>query len=309
MPVRKEKKRGKQFGEASISAAAINALRRRNKGRDEAVIGVVNQMADKDVLLSRLAGNYVANHYREGDYLHVSDLLGKCMRMVALSERYNLKITGEPIYDSMGVVFALGRAVQDYVTNKLKRTRPKELYGRWSCVCEETEEHTTYDKANHIECPICKKTLTQYNELEFYDTEHMIVGSIDVTLKIDHILYLSEVKSIKKEAFDSLVRPMPDHILQVVFYWWLAVQNKYPVYDRVSIIYVNKSYEFKTPFKEFQIDPREYVSRLDDYLGEAKSLIEARQSKTAQLPSRVCPTAVSPQAKKCSACTVCFGVG
>ena len=308
MPLRREKKRGKQFGKASISAAATNALRRRNKGRDEPVIGVVNQMADTDMLLSRLAGNHIANHYREGEYLHVSDLLGKCMRMVALSDRYNLKITGEPIFDSLGVVFALGNAIQGYVTDKLQRTRPKELYGRWSCVCGETEEYTTYDKANHIECKLCKHTLTKYNELKFYNEEYMIVGSIDIALKIDHILYLSEIKSINKESFVSLTRPLPDHVLQVVFYWWLAVQNKYPVYDKVSILYVNKSYEFKTPFKEFQIDPRDYVPRLSDYLEEAKSLLESRQSKTAQLPAKVCPTPASPQAKKCSACSVCFGV-
>jgi hypothetical protein len=265
-------------------------------------------MDEGNVVLARLAGNHTPNLFRKGDYLHVSDLLGKCVRMVALSDRYNIDLTGEPVYDSHGVMYEIGHAVQRYTTNKLRRVKPKELYGRWSCYCGETEETTTFDKANNIECSTCKHTLTEYNELRFFNEEYKIVGSVDITLLLQNAFYFVEVKSVKKEVFQELIRPQPDHVMQATFYWWLALQNKVPVYDKVSILYINKSFEFRTPFKEFQIDPRDYVSRLSDYLEEAKALVESRKSKQNPLPAKICPNPDSPQAKKCQTCAVCFGV-
>lgn len=308
MPRRTATRSNNPLGNARVSAKAVSMLRKRNRGKDGLVTAEVVPLPEGDMVLPRLSGNFTPNKVRNEGYLHVSDLLHKCMRMYALADRYNVTLVGEPIYDAHGVMYRIGHAVQDYVTEKLMRTRPKELFGRWECFCGETEYVGVFEKANQIECKTCKHTLTKYNEIVIPNDEYHLVGSIDIVLLIDGVFYFIESKSMQKDDFQALVRPNPDHILQATFYWWLAREKGYQLYDRSSVLYTNKGFNFRSPFKEFQIKPSDHIHRLEEYLEEAKALKQARQSKEAKLPSRVCGTVNSPQAKKCQMCTVCFGV-
>jgi len=86
----------------------------------------------------RIMRNPPANSFREGAYLHVSDLVYKCTRMIALSKHLEQPIRGESIMDSRGVTFATGHAIQAYVTERMKTNFGELLWGDWTCGCGET---------------------------------------------------------------------------------------------------------------------------------------------------------------------------
>lgn len=289
----------------SSSVTVNTALRRRLRGKP--IEGSILDLDIDNYVATRLQGYYRPNGFRYGDYLHVSDLLHKCVRMVALSNLHDVKIVGNTLYDNDEIAFAIGHSIQEYLTSKLKKTSPTKLYGRWSCACGKCSTETTYDRA--IEsgtCQHCDTLLDRYNELFLPNEEYGISGSIDIALQEDGHLYVVESKSIKKEDFEGLVRPLPDHVLQTTFYWWLAKENKRPIVNQASIVYTNKAYARASPFKEFIIKPQDYVSRLGDYLEDAKSYKESL--KGGPLPVRTCPSVTSPVAKKCALCALCFGV-
>jgi hypothetical protein len=291
-----------------VSRSTLGVIRNRTK-KVAPGPGEVLPMRPEQIVTDALKGNHKARVVRDGEYIHVSDLISKCTRMFALADRYGVNLTGDRIFDSMEIVFAFGHAAQTYLTDKLKRTRPKELYGRWTCPCGESEHTGTYRDVQDRKCACGKFGLEQYNELVIPNKRYKITGSVDVTMYFDHGFYLVEVKSIKQEDFNALVRPLPDHILQAVFYWWLAKEDGYAVYDKLSVVYISKGFSFRNEWmKEFQIDPRDYVSSLDDYLEEAELLKQSKDSKSNPLPHRVCPTMASPQAKKCPTCALCFQV-
>lgn len=292
---------------SSSSVSSTRALRKRNRKNKVVIAAEPTVFPDEYALMPRLSSGPKPNGFRDGEFLHVSDLLNKCIRMIALSDRFGSKLSGEPLWDNMLVTFAIGNAIHDFVRYKVGATSPGDIYGTWSCVCEQSRHTGTKAEAEAIgACEVCNKPLDQYHEFCLENTEYMITGSVDLTLLIDGIFYFTEIKSIKKEDWDAINRPLPLHILQIVFYWWLARQLNLPVYDKVSVLYVTKGHVFGSPYKEFVIDPAEHVHRLDPYLEDAKALKEAKEG--GDLPIRLCPEIRSPQAKKCEEATVCFSI-
>lgn len=290
--------------------SALNTLGRRNKRRAKpSTTGLVTTLCEQDYIKNKLGGSPVPNGFRYEKYLHVSDLLGNCMRKIAISYKTSTKIVGDPIWDNLLQTFAIGNGIHDAVRDKMQRVNPDEMYGVWVCKCKE-DPHSfegTATKALDVgTCGSCGHNLDTYNEIRLLNDDIDVVGSVDLTLLIDSIFYLSEIKSIKKDDWDTLQRPLPMHILQIVLYWWLARKLKKPLYKQVSIFYVTKGHVFGSPYKEFVIDPIEHLHRLDEYIEDARSLKEARSG--GQLPPKICPTEESPQAKRCEMCTLCFGM-
>ena len=117
---------------------------------------------------------------------------------------------------------------------------------------------------------------------------------------------MGEVKSIAAKGWQELKRPKPEHLLQVLFYWYLYKQEGWPLWDRVSVIYVNKEFMFSgVPYKEFFFQPSIIEDRLDDLLAEARQLVEYRNSGTLP-PRSMCQDKDSPDAKKCQFRDICF---
>jgi len=312
MPVRRKRKATRKRrlpGSRMAGGTASSALKRRtNKREDGPLSGGVVEIDDSTVMTSRVAGHPIPNAFREGEYLHVSDLLGKCTRMIALSDQTGTPIAGESLWDNMLVTFAIGNAIHDYVRSKVARTSPEEMYGTWKCVCGHHEYKGTYSDAKRkAPCSKCGKDLTEYHELVLRNDYYMIVGSVDLTLLFARAFYFCEIKSIKKEDWDEITRPIPLHILQIVFYWWLATELGLPVHKQVSVLYVTKGHVFGSPYKEFVIDPTEHLHRLTEYLEDALALKKAKKRKGV-LPVRLCPKTDSPQAKKCEMNSLCFGI-
>lgn len=297
--------------QAAVSVKRV-LRRRRNVGEEEAgpVEGDVIHLVDgEDFTLNILKKSPVAlNTFREGEYLHVSDLLGKCMRKIALSEKFALPMPSGFLHESMALTFAQGTAIHDHIKGRIAKGHPDKMFGVWSCKCGELEtEPCIYEKAKDRVCPTCGKAPTNYNELVLKDPDLMLKGSPDITLYLHkyRVYYPIEIKSINHEEWKEIARPKPDHVLQVLFYWYLLRKLGYPVPQQISILYATKGFIFKTPYKEFQVFPESILSRLDDYISEARALKVARNG--GELPPRTfCSSRDCKDAKECHVVNVCF---
>ncbi len=303
----------KRIMDSGRSVSAVTVIRRRRTGAsapERGMEGEVVVLRDGEeyalTLLKKCRQEVSA--YRHGDYLHVSDLLGKCVRKVALSHKYNLSIPAASLGDSMGLTFAQGTAIHDYVKEKFRKGHPDKLYGRWSCLCGNAlTEPMLCNSIPNRPCVDCGKVPYIYRELEVFNDDLMVVGSPDVTLYLDSLqaYYPIELKSMNPEDWKNLVRPVPDHILQVLFYWRLLKEAGYSVVNQISIIYINKGYVFKLPYKEFVIKPEEQLHRLGIYDDEARALKQYRL--TGAIPPRTfCGSALCADAKACHVANVCF---
>lgn len=262
---------------------------------------------DEEDSLKEILKTPCSQHHREGDYLHVSDLIGKCVRKIALSKRLGLPLKPQPLFDGQKITFAQGDAIHDHITGKVIKARPDDIYGSWSCVCGKLKVmDTTFTEAQKTKkCPRCKTKATRYNELSLRDEELMLVGHVDLSLLLGEFLQLDELKSIKKEKWDDLARPLPDHIIQVLLYWYLARRKKLRLVDKLTILYAAKEFMMTNPYKEFHIQPSKILHRLDDYLEDARAY--AASLKGGELPIRsLCKTMDSPAAKKCEFKSTCF---
>ncbi len=306
MPVRTRRMPGQE-------ATATPRRNRRARTAPPALItpnyqcGSLKDLRKNDMVLQRMRSGPVPNLLRNKDkYLHVSDLLNRCMRMFALAERTGTALRGDPLYDNLGVTFAIGNAIGQYMVNKSAATMENNLWGDWRCMCGHTVHVGVCSEAKKHTCDKCERPLINYHEHVFVNDEYNISGSVDLSYLIDQHLYLAEVKSIKKEDWEALVRPIPIHKLQVLFYWWLARERGYSLYKQVSILYVCKAHTRGSPIKEFVFDPTDELDRLYNYLEDARMLKAAKEG--GPLPFRICASETVTSAKNCQVCTVCFGV-
>lgn len=262
---------------------------------------------DDDRYLACLVGAApTAEPFRHGEYLHASDVIHKCSRMIAIANRHNIKLTLQPLPESAGLTFAMGRAIESHVREKVKRNAPTKLWGGWKCPCGHTEFQGTYAEArSQNRCKRCHGPLGEYQELVLTHEELGVSGSIDLTLLEGRALHLNEIKSIKHDAWKELSRPVPEHLVQILFYWWLAKEQGIDVYDSVSILYCTKGYVmFGSPYKEFVMQPSKLIRRLDDYLDEARAIKAAASG--GKLPVRTCMKIDQGEAKTCPMATMCF---
>jgi len=158
-----------------------------------------------------------------------------------------------------------------------------------------------------ILCNACKTPRTFYDEVPMRNEEYKIVGTPDLLLYLAayDAFHINEIKSIAADRWKELVRPLPEHVLQATFYWFLMNALGYKLLDSVSILYVTKGWMFSgVPYKEYTVNAQDMVRRLSSYLEDAKALKAAREG--GGLPMRTCPTDDTPIARKCDARTVCF---
>lgn len=272
----------------------------------------------RDVIVPGLTGRYPQDQFRHGDYLHVSDLLYRCVRKIALSELLSEDIHAETVWPGRALTFTYGHATEDFVRDRLKQSMPRELYGHWQCPCEHTLiKNRTWHKVKDVECPKCGKPPMNYKEVVIRDREYMVTGSIDIVFLIEGYFYLNECKSMARAPWEALTRPMPEHLLQILLYWWAVRRKGKKLWDQVSILYANKEFMFAgLPYKEFKFRPSTIIDRLDPLLEEAAQLVEFRNSIGNQeagapvLPPRtMCETCEATDAKKCQFSSVCFQMG
>lgn len=249
---------------------------------------------------------------RPGNHLHVSDLLSKCIRRRAIHHSYGTVQPARRLSLSDMLTFAQGDAIHDLLKERCRRGRPEEVWGKWSCKCETLfhDEPCTYAEIDQNEtCPHCRTKVDRYHEVSMFDEEFGIVGNPDLLFYLQRLeaFYVTEFKSIAPDQFKELVRPKPEHVLQVVFYWSIMSRLGYPMADKVSIFYANKGWMFggSKPYKEYVIDPQAELHRLEDMYADAAA--HKRFHETGELPPRVfCASANCKDAKTCEVAAPCF---
>lgn len=264
--------------------------------------------SDTTPIIDIITANRQMNHFRRGELTHVSDIIGKCNRMIAIHYKHDMPIHAEPLHPSMAMTFSIGEGIHDFVTNRVQTNAPDNAYGRFSCACGRSMHQTTFAGAralDNAEC--CDTPHTKYHELLLPNEKLGMIGSADLTLMLSGALYITEIKSMAKSMFADLERPVPEHVIQVLFYWKFAHELGYQIHDKVSIIYCQKEFMFSgVPFKEFVIKPAEHIHRLNDYIEYAEELKSAREG--GALPPRICANQESKVAAKCPMKTTCFGL-
>lgn len=249
---------------------------------------------------------------RDTSYLHVSDLVGKCLRKIALVDMLGIPHRPQNLRLTDLLTFAQGDAIHDVLKANAVRAGSSAVWGGWSCKCgtctvPEPCLHSEVD--NDRRCPACKGPIEVYQEVPTTNKEYEVVGNPDLILYLreQNALHITELKSISHDAWKELVRAQPDHVIQVLFYWFLMQEAGYRLTNKVSILYATKGWIFSgSPTKEFVIDAPSQMHRLQPYLQDAKAVKESRAG--GELPPRICPSESAPDAKKCEVCRSCFGV-
>jgi len=229
--------------------------------------------------------------------------------MIGLSKQLQQPIRGESIMDSRGITFATGHAIQAYVTERIKTNFGDMLWGDWTCECGESlYRHTLYSEIPTTGCESCGGKY-EYLETIWRSESLKLTGAVDLMLKLPSgHLYPIEVKSMAGSRWDDITRPVPDHLIQALFYWHLIRENGFPVIDQLSILYVKKEFVFGNPYKEMLVKPSDYENRLTDFMDEARAL-KAFREDDGSLPVRtVCSHPQSPGARECPFALQCFAI-
>ena len=306
----------KRPAEVKMDGRVASALSRRQSGaqtgkQDDARKVVVPYFGDKDdtPMLQLLKETPpVMQRHREGDRLHVSDVISKCVRRIVIMERMGVRHPSEKIADGRGITFAIGDALHDYITSRFVQGHPDKVYARWGCACGQTTEDGIYSRIREKSCANCGGSLTVHHEIPFAHSALPLTGSPDIVLYMDDYgaYYLIELKSMAGTQWKDLARPLPDHVVQLSFYWKILHDEGYPLVDKASIIYANKEFSFKLPYKEFMIDPQA-EGVLDPYIEDIEAVVRARAG--GAIPARTfCASPDSPEAKKCPVAVSCFGL-
>jgi len=250
----------------------------------------------------------VTNPPRPGLYLHVSDLLGKCLRKSVLADKVKMPMPVEQLSDGVALTFHIGDAVHNFVKARAAVGRGEHLYGDWECRCGKLHvTHTLYPEAAEQVCETCGTPANRYRELNILNDELMVTGSPDMLFyyKRHDALLPVEIKSISHDEWKELSRPKPDHLLQVLFYWYLLRESGRRVLPSVVVLYVTKGYVFGSPYKTFVLDAPSVEGRLAPYIAEAKARKVAVEAGV--VPARtLCSSPEATDAKKCHLVAACF---
>lgn len=277
-------------------------------------IAVKGETEDVSVASILDSHRYQGRPPRLGEHLHVSDLVGKCMRRTAIIYRMKLSPQSRGLNLSDSLTFAQGDAIHDALRERLVTASPESAYGRWGCRCGTTvtEKPSLFTEVPAtMTCPACKTGLTKYHEVTVRNEEFKITGNPDYLLyrKATKSIMVVELKSMTHEMWKDLARPLPEHVLQTAFYWDLLSRDGYRMGSHASILYATKAYVFRgSPVKEMLVDMAALTAggRLEPYYASAAQVKAARVG--GPLPDRVCQSQEQTSAKNCDVCVQCFGV-
>jgi hypothetical protein len=248
-----------------------------------------------------------------GEYLHVSSLIGMCLRKHVLA--YSTKVErSNSVGSGMRIVWALGRAAEAHVRGQfVEAMNHQSILGVWKCKCGHLKVNGLYDDT--LKCPKCDKKAKQYTEYALFDHEFKIVGSPDmVYVRPDNNkIMVVECKSINKKDYDELTKPKTDHVHQAVAYNELLRKQGGDVDDSVTIVYVCKDFSFKGPYKEFRVARTKQINDdIDSMWRNAKEYADEcariKEGKKPSYPKRLksCVDNESTTAKSCDFCGICF---
>lgn len=260
-------------------------------------------------------------------YIHVSSIIrGECPRAISL-RKLNKIVYDERATGAVRIMWELGRAAEKHVRAQLIATLPPlQVYGQWKCPCHTTErpgrtrEGFAEDKGK---CVRCGHSAMIYVELDLECDSYFVTGHPDFVLILDGCIYPVEIKSItnsanankNKEGFNTLEKPMVNHILQVACYHRmlapLAKKLGIPLGQKAIVLYVGKDFDgFRTPYpyKQFNVSPFAHKLAIQEIFNDAKAAYLGYTASPTVLPPRLdlCPHPGSKCAGGCDMVHQCF---
>jgi hypothetical protein len=258
------------------------------------------------------ANRTVMRRPRGDDFLHVSDLLYKCLRRQAIVHVHRMPVRGTSMQLTEELTYAQGDAIHDVLKVRATLAAPDSMWGCWRCSCKalRIDEPCLRSQVPEEACQNCGEVPGIYVEVPMFNEELHLVGTPDVLLwkQAVQAFQITELKSMAHDRWKDLVRAEPDHVLQALFYWYLMRELGYQLTDTVSIFYATKSMVFRGAcYKEFVIRPDTMLQRLDPYIEEARALKEALAG--GAVPARIrCASPEATDAKACDVCQICFAM-
>lgn len=263
-----------------------------------------------DVLKKNTAGYEAA---RSLDTIHASDITKPnfCARKVALLDITKVAQKASYIPTALRTTFDVGNVISDLVREKWAGD---SSYGHWKCVaCSATRSFNTKPKNG---CPQHgSKCHWKYQEVNFRSIDTDVEGSVDVFLELgSYKLFVTEVKIITPVEFEKIVAPLSEHRLRTSLYLNLIDRSASPYKSRINlqtgkVLYVSRAYgklhsDYKEilPFKEFDVARDD--AAIQPYLDAALKVKKFRASGV--MPSGICATSFTKEAKGCSVCSQCF---
>lgn len=245
---------------------------------------------------------------RDHSYVHVSELVSNfCGRRTLLMDRYGIEHhVSRP---GAQVTFALGRAIERHVRELLiNHYGVQRFVGRWECLCGDVELEES-GEPDADDCPRCGEAPHFYRELTLHLPAQRVLGNPDMIFVCDDGYYLPiEIKSMARNSWRELQRPVVEHQLQVLMYRRMLEGLGHPTRDYGVVIYVCKDHvgEFNRPYKEFRAEQATWGGHVEDMLRRAQETREARDR--GELVPRICENDRCTMARSCPAAHLCFGV-
>lgn len=255
-----------------------------------------------------------ANIFRKSAYTHLSDLMGKCHRMLAIIKRFDIYPSPTRIFDQNILMFAMGNMLHDEARRRFATQNPAQFYGFWQCGCKATCLEGTKQYADSFHCETCNGRLTEYVEIRVIYSDLMVGHSIDSMFLLDsRALRVIEIKSCTKEAFETYKRtntPAADHVVQGMAYWRASRTAGYNVDSNISIFYVCKEYISDGQSLEIVVPVTDRIAEFQtrELYSDMELINEIDFNKP--LPKRLgrCADCFTSDAKYCPTAGLCFSL-
>lgn len=253
-----------------------------------------------------------ANVFRKSGHTHLSDLMGKCHRMLAIIKRYDLYPAPKRLFDQEIVVFAQGNMLHDEARRRFASQIPNHFYGFWRCACGAKCEEGTLTSVKGIVCDTCNTDLDTYVELRVIMEDVNVGHSIDgLLLYPNGALAVVEIKSCTKELFEAHIErgtPAMEHVGQAASYWRALRSAGYDVISTVFVVYVCKEYvsPSQSVILEAKVNEATVRTAVDPYFSDIHLINEI--DFKAPLPPRQnnCVDCGKGGSTYCPAAALCF---
>lgn len=240
-----------------------------------------------------------------GHYTHVSSLIGACARMHALATLDDRSIM-ESVTGGHRVMWSIGRYVEQHIRGQyLKATNRRMAFGRWKCVCSESE-HVGHHPA--MVCDRCQQPLNQYNEYTLFDHENWIKGNPDLLMAFPgNWIVPVEIKSMNAKDFEKLEQPKGDHVFQLGHYHRMLQLERFRVHSHGVVIYCTKEFKFGSPYKEYHVkmDVPAVQAPIEQSVVMARQIRQTREDGTLP-PRTMCQSPTETRAKNCPFLVSCW---
>lgn len=287
-------------------------VRVEKSGIDDSDIVALLTSTDRIPDKNRLAG------VLDGEYAHSTALPDLCLRKIQIMRKFGIDPYEKYVSSNDRLIWATGLAFEDLIRVQFTASIGHDnVFGdSYTCKCGAEKINLKY-KCSGLSIPKCDKCGTlcdNYNQLVMKLDKYGISSEVDFGYyNATGRIVMVETKSMKKEQYLDLKRPIKVHIRQAVFYANCAIECGYDIADYVMIIYASKgvtSYTDGPPYKAFKVkfDKSHWASVFSrSMFAKGKRLKEI--NKDSDIVEMSCSDVELTQSRSCEVSALCFSLG